>query len=169
MQELEKRETQSSAPPVFLRLTGTDFPEPSLPRGNKGRRLTLPAAARLQIEAEGIRIDLIVDDDDRGGYYDQDYEPPDFDDVDPPLITLNLRREAILRLVTDRRGRYTTSDLVISDPTGVVEGFTLTFESTDRNNPGYWTKLLAKLVGERLAVSIEELMPEPRRPDDIPF
>ena len=155
---------------VFLRLNKTDFPTRYLPKGPNGERLNLPSSARLTIGDEGIQVDVIADDD-HGGYYPLNYEPPDFDDVDPPIIPMSFRKDKILRLVIGGRTHWHSpiALLVIADPTGVDEGFTLTFESTDSNNPDWHIKKLVKHVRERLGVNIEQVRAEPPEVEDIPF
>lgn len=146
---------------VFLQLAKTDFPKRYLPKGPNGERLSLPSSARLTIGGQAIKVDVIVDED-HGGYYSSDYEPPDFDDVDPPIISMSFRRDKILRLVVGGRTRYhPTAVLVIADPTGTDEGFTLTFESIDSNNPDWHIKKLTKDLRERLGVEIETVNPPP--------
>jgi hypothetical protein len=75
MNAIEAREVPEAFPPIFLQLDSTDFPRRTLPKGPNGERLSLPTAARLQVDEQGLVIDLIVEDD-RGGYYSSDYEPP---------------------------------------------------------------------------------------------
>ncbi len=153
---------------VFLQLNETDFPKRYLPKGPNGERLSLPAPARLTIGNEGIKIDVIAPED-RGGYYDSDYEPPDFED-NPPLISMSFRKDKILGLIVGGRTRWhPTALLVIADPTGVDQGFTLTFESTDSNNPDWHIKKLTKHVREQLGVKIEQVGPSPTEAEDVPF
>jgi hypothetical protein len=154
---------------VFLRLNQTDFPSRYLPKGPNGERLMLPSSARLIIGDEGIKVDVIAEDD-HGGYYPSNYEPPDFDDVDPPIISMSFRKNVILRLVIGGRTRWhPTALLVIADPTGIDEGFTLTFESTDSNNPEWHIKKLVKHVRERLGVKIEQVSAGQPDVEDMPF
>jgi hypothetical protein len=77
MNAIEPREVPEALPPIFLQLDSTDFPRRSLPKGPNGERLSLPTAARLQVEEQDLKIDLIAEED-RGGYYSSDYEPSDF-------------------------------------------------------------------------------------------
>jgi hypothetical protein len=52
------------------------------------------------------------------------------------MISMRFAKDKILRLMVGGRTSWRpTAVLVIADPTGVDEGFTLTFESTDSNNP----------------------------------
>lgn len=123
--------------------------------------MLLPSSARLTIGQEGIKVDVIAEQD-NGGYYPSNDERPDFDDPNPPIISMSFRKDVILRLVIGGRTRYhshPTALLVIADPSGVDEGFTLTFESTDTNNPEWHIKKLMKHVREQLGVKIEEVSP----------
>jgi hypothetical protein len=142
-------------PEVFLQLYETTFPKRYLPKGENGETLSLPASARLLIGNEGIKIDVIVEFD--LGY--DDYESRDFDD-NPPLISMGFRRDKILRLeVGGRIHSHPTAILVIADPTGVDEGFTLTFASTDSNNRAWHIKKLSKDLRERLGVETAQVEP----------
>lgn len=47
---IEAREVPEAFPPFFLQLDCTDFPRRSLPKGPNGGRLSLPTAARLQVD-----------------------------------------------------------------------------------------------------------------------
>ena len=168
MNAIEAREVPESFPPIFLQLDSTDFPGRSLPKGPNGERLSLPTAARLQVEQDGLRIDLIAVED-HGGYYSSDYEPPDFDDPDPPIISMSFRKEKILRLTIGQNYHgVPTANVLIEDPTHVVEGFSLKFQSTDSNNRDYWILLLRKGLVERMGIPVEEST-QPARDDFMPF
>ena len=158
MQALEPRTSEDGEPlsEVLLQLYKTNFPQRYLPKGANGERLDLPASARLTIGEQGIKIDVIIEEG--RGYYGSDYEPPDFAEVDPPIITFGFHRDKILRLVVGGRNHsHPIAILVIADPTEVDEGFTLTFASTDSNNPNWHIMKLTKHVRERLGVTIEEV------------
>ncbi len=163
MEGLEKRKTRDPVSEVRLELEKTDIPHDVLPRGDKGERLILPTHARLLVRDEGLRVEMIVRDP-------EDEYWPDFDYENPPIAFIHLPKEEILRLIVGGRlygrGSYPTAILVISDPGDVVDSLSLTFASTDPNNPEYWTKALAKMLRERLSVEIEAVN-EP--PDDEPY
>jgi hypothetical protein len=163
------------AAPIVLELEKTDIPEgflDALPRkGIRREQLILPTSARLFITNEaGLGIEMIAHAE---KYCSEYYKPPTFNDLDPPIISMGLNRQNILRLtiggwVLHQWMPYPSAVLVISDPLGVTEGFSLTFSSTDRNNPDYWIRALAKLLQDRLGVQIEvknQIPPEP----DMPF
>ena len=57
---------------------------------------------------------------------------------------------------------------LIEDPTHVVEGFSLKFQSTDSNNRHYWILLFQKGPVERMGIPIEEST-QPARDDFMPF
>lgn len=145
---------------VFLQLYKTNFPKRYLPKGENGESLSLPSSARLLIGDEGIKIDVIIVLDQ--GYYDSDDEPRDFED-DPPLISMRFRKDKILRLeVGGRIHSHPTAVLFIEDPTGVDPAFTLTFASTDSNNPDWHIKKLSKDLRQRLGVETEQVEPQPK-------
>lgn len=167
MNAIKAREVSEAFPPIFLQLDSTDFPRRSLPKGANGERLSLPTAARLQVEEQGLTIDCIAED--RGGYYSSDYEPPDFDDPDPPIISMSFRKEKILRLTIGQTYHgVPTANVLIEDPTHVVEGFSLKFQSTDSNNRDYWILLLRKGLVEIMGIPVEESTPPPKD-DFMPF
>lgn len=58
MNAIEAREVPEALPPIFLQLDSTDFPRRSLPKG-----LSLPTAARLQVDEQALIIDLIAEED----------------------------------------------------------------------------------------------------------
>jgi hypothetical protein len=164
------------AVPIALELEKTDIPEgflDALPRkGIKREQLILPTSARLFITKEGgLGIEMIAHDAE--AYCSEYYKPPTLNDVDPPIISMGLSKQNILRLtiggwVLHQWMPYPSAVLVISDPLRVTDGFSLTFSSTDRNNPDYWISALAKLLQDRLGVNIEvknQIPPEP----DTPF
>jgi hypothetical protein len=130
----------------------------------------LPTSARLLIAEAGLSVEMIVHDPEE--YCNQYYEPPDFDDVDPPIARLDFEKQDILCLgVGGSTPRWRpTALLVVADPTDVGEGFTLTSESKDPNNPDWHIRKLAKHVRERLGSPIEEIsLPRGDSPFDIPF
>jgi len=120
------------------------------------------------VEEESLRIDLIAEED-RGGYYSSDYEPPDFDDPDPQIISMSFRKEKISRLTIGQTYYgVPTANVLIEDPTHVVEGFSLKFQSTDPNNRDYWILLLRKGLVERMGIPVEEST-QPPSGDFMPF
>lgn len=163
------------AAPIAMELEKTDIPQgflDALPRtGINREQLILPTSTRVFVTKEGgLGIEMIAHDAEK--YCSEYYKPPTFNDVDPPIISLGINKQNILRLVVGgwvlhQWMPYPSAILVISDPLGVTEGFSLTFSSTDRNNPDYWIRALAKLL-QGLGVFIEvnnEIPPEP----DTPF
>jgi hypothetical protein len=166
MEGLEKRKSRNAFSEVRLELEKTDIPRHVLPRGEKGEHLVLPTNARLLVQHEGLRVEMILREPD-------DEYWPDFDYENPPIVFLHLDKEEILRLIVGGRlygrGSHPTAILVISDPGDVVDSLTLTFASTDPNNPEYWTKALAKMLRERLGVEIEAVVEEPDDESYIPF
>ncbi len=61
-----------------------------------------------------------------------------------------------------------TANVLIEDPTHVVEGFSLKFQSTDSNNRDYWILLLRKGLVERMGIPVEEST-QPPSGDFMPF
>jgi len=172
MQELAIRKRKAMISEVRLRLLGTDIPADALPRGEKGEYLIIPTDARLLLRNEGIRIEMIVVDPETSG--NQFYDRPTFDDENPPIIPLDLDKGDILRLTIGGftfRNRHPTAVVVINDPGEIVDELRLTFASTDPNNPNYAIKALAKMLGERLGIAIEEMEKHERSviDNDIPF
>jgi len=164
MEELEKRKSRNAFSEVRLEFEKTDIPHHVLPRGEKGEHLILPTHARLLVSNEGLRLEMILRDP-----QDEDEYWPDFDYENPPIVFLQLPKEEIIRLIVGGRlygrGSRPTAILVISDPGDVVDSLTLTFGSTDPNNPEYWIKALAKMLRERLGVEIDTVT----EPDDEPY
>jgi len=168
MEQLVSRKIISE---VKLNLESTNIPWDFIPT-NGDLRLILPTSARLRVVDDVLSIEMIVTDPELWG--DQYYEAPSFEDENPPIITLNLHKEEILRLVV---GDYNyqhqlIATLIITDPGEVVDSLQLTFASTDSNNPEYAIRALMKMLRHRFDVTIEELQhaPESRRDElDIPF
>jgi hypothetical protein len=168
VEQLARRKTISE---VKLNLESTDIPWDFIPT-NGASRLILPTSARLRLVGEVLSIEMIVHDPE--AWAEQYYEPPTFDDENPPIITLSLHKEEILRLVVgDYNYRHQPiATLVITDPGEVVDSLQLTFASTDSNNPEYAIRALMKILRHCFDVTIEELQhaPESRRDElDIPF
>jgi len=168
MEQLVKRKVISE---IKLNLEGTDIPWDFIPT-NGDLRLMLPTPARLRLVDDVLSIEMIVHDPEAWG--DQYYEAPTFEDEDPPIITLNLHKEEILRLVVgDYNYRHQPiATLVVTDPGEVVDSLQLTFASTDSNNPEYAIRALMKMLRHRLDVTIDELQqaPESRQNElHIPF
>jgi hypothetical protein len=172
MQELATRKARATISEVKLDLQSTDIPSDALPTGERGERLLLPTLSRLRLAGDGLGIEMIVQDPETWG--NQFYEQPSFDDENPPIITLNIYKDEILRLIVGDctyRG-HPLAVLVISDPGEVVDSLRLTFASTDPYNADYAIKALVKMLRDRLGVTIEEIQQEPRPPQDdldIPF
>jgi hypothetical protein len=164
MQELETVKARAIISQVRLRLEKTDVPWDYWPKGEKGERLTFPTSARLSIAEEKLRIEMIVQDpEERNNEY---YREPDFDDDAPPIIYLQFPKGEILHLMIGGhlyRGQNPTAVLVIVDPGEVIASLSLTFASYDSNNPRYPVLALAKMLRERLGVTIEDAPPEPER------
>ena len=172
MQDLATSRSRASISQVRLRLVGTDIPYDAIPKNERGDSLILPTDARLSVNNDGIRIEMILLDRDLWG--DQFYTAPTFDDEHPPILPLNLPTDEIVRLQiggwTQSFNPDPTAVLVIRDPYDVVESLTLTFASTDPHNPGYAIKALAKMVRERLGVAVQETkVAPPEFDEDVPF
>jgi hypothetical protein len=171
MQELATKKQKAIVSEVRLELQATDIPSYALPRGESGARLVMPTEARLLLRNGALRIEMIVTDPETWG--NQFYDQPTFDDENPAIIFLNLDGEDILRLTIGGYtygNRYPTAVLVMKDPSEVEDELSLTFASTDSNNPKYAIKALKKMLQEKLDVTIEEMRHELEEVvDDIPF
>jgi hypothetical protein len=171
MEELAVRRSRLQISEVRLQLFSTDVPSDALPRGQQGERLLLPTSARILVRDDVLRIEMIAHDPDLWG--DRYYVEPDFDDANPPIIVLSLNKDEILRVVVGGRNynHEPTAELSFRDPLEVVESLSLIFASTDRNNPDYAIKAMAKMLSQRLDIVVEDLRSEtlPGGYDEIPF
>lgn len=172
MQELATRKARATISEVKLELQSTDIPSDALPTGENGERLILPTSTRLRLKDDGLSIEMIVQDPDTWG--NQFYEQPSFDDENPPTITLNIHKNEIVSLIvgdTSYHG-HPLATIVMTDPGDVVDSLRLTFASKDPFNAEYAIKALVKMLRNKLEVTIEEIQPDVRSPQDdmdIPF
>src|ERR1051326_417130 len=170
MQELATRRSGVKFSTVPLRFLSTNIPTYALPKGEDNEPLILPTSARLSVVEDGLLIEVIALEP-GVNYYGN--EEPDFDDPNPRIIKLPISKKRILRLVIGghtRANSYPTAVLMVSDPGEIVASFSLTFASTDFNNPGYAIKVFASMLHDGLAVPVEDTTPGPKQNNtDIPF
>jgi len=157
-------------PVIKLVLAETTIPSQFLPQ-----HLYIPTLAFLSIKGGVLHVDVKIRD-------------PESDDweLDDPTVrskTFDIGKDQILGIViggTRSRGgynRYPRVQLVIRDPLGIVESLSLTFASTDANNPTYCIKAFAKILTDQFGefgmpgtvhLPHQQTQPSPDE-DDIPF
>jgi hypothetical protein len=167
LQDPEEKRAETSLPPVILEFNRTNIPQDVLPIGKNGEHLILPTSARLTVTTGALNIEMIGTDPEQ--YYGFDYRQPTFADENPPIICMEIKKVHILRVIIGGYvGLNPSMQFLIKEPFGVMDGFTLTFSSTDLHNPYYWIKVLAKVLAERLSIAVETIDGQPDD-SDIPF
>jgi hypothetical protein len=135
---------------IPLILDATDIPQDLLPLGENNETLILPTEARVAVTGQRVEAWFIARDNDSDDW-------PSFTDGNAHLIPMRIEKNRIISLTiqTKEWNNLVKGKLALVDPVGAVAQLTLTFSSSDRNNPGYWVRVFAKLLGS-IGIAIEE-------------
>ncbi len=146
---------------VELVLVNTTVPQEVLLKMYPGKVLVLPTYATLSVIGDSLSIKVTVRNPENDRWQDT------WNNTDLQTIKFELPKQDILHLRTgdawrsdefsDYQGRhrieYPAAVLTIRDPLEIDDELHFTFASTDTNNPGYWIKVLGKLIYEELKVN----------------
>ena len=160
-------------PPIKLLLEATTIREQAFTLTKDGQRLHFPSYVTLSAKEDILNINVTL------RHHLEDYW--DADDGQHAIETISLPCNTLLRLVIDQwwppdhDDPWPAANLHVRDPLDLVESFSITFASTDRNNPQYWIKAFVRLAKDTLGIPVLSPAPPSTKrssapsDDEVPF